>query len=199
MIIPDEYIKKVKSRSTFAYFKGLVARLPLYLKSTFIRRYAITKGATIGKGTVISWNIAKSANSNLIIGEDCAIDAGYIDCRSKVIIGDHVIINKGVEIIRVSHYIDENRTFETRYYPDLHIGDYCWVSSGAKILPQVTAIAKGTICGAFSVIVKNTDENGVYGGNPGKMLKKRTSLHDQVIVASLQGCDLPYYIKARKM
>lgn len=199
MVIPDEYINKIKSRSAFAYFKGLIARLPLYIKSAFIRRYAIYRGASIGKGSVISWHIAKSANSNLIIGEDCAIDADNIDSRSKVVIGNHVIINKGVEIIRVSHYVDDNRTFETRYYPDLYIGDYCWISSGAKILPQVTDIAKGSICGAFAVIVKNTEENGVYGGNPGKMLKKRTSLHDQVIVASLQGCDLPYYIKARKM
>lgn len=199
MQIPNSYITKIKERTLWRYYKGLLARIPKYLRMEFCRKYAIYKGAKVGKGTVISWNIAKIATRNLIIGEDCAIDADYIDCRSKVIIGDHVIINKGVEIIRVSHYIDENRTFETRYYPDLHIGDYCWVSSGAKVLPQVADIAKGTICGAFSVIVKNTEENGVYGGNPGKMLKKRTSLHDQVIVASLQGCDLPYYIKARKM
>lgn len=48
------------------------------------------------------------ANSNLIIGDDCAIDAKSLDLRGKIIIGNHVIINSDVEIIRVSHHIDRS-------------------------------------------------------------------------------------------
>ena len=180
------------------YLLGLVARIPLYVKTTICRKYAIMRGAKIGEGSTISWSLARRCNSNLTIGLDCAVDAAYIDSRAKVTIGNHVIINKDVSIIRLSHFIDDDHKFTARHYPELKIGDYCWLSTGTKILPRVTSIAKGTVCGAYSVIVNNTEEMGVYGGNPAKKLKNHNAIFDELVVCSLQGCDLPFYIKARK-
>ena len=155
------------------------------------------KGAQIGEGTVLSWNVVKMANGNLIVGEDCAIDAEQLDLRAKIIIGNHVIINRGVCILRVSHFINDNHQFTTRLYPELVIEDYCWLATGTKVLPQVTQISKGSCCGAFSVIVKNTEEMGVYGGNPAHLLKKHNTVFDELVVCSLMGADFPYYKAAR--
>lgn len=45
------------------------------------------KGAKIGEGTVLSWNIAKIASSNLVVGDDCIINAKYLDLREKLQFG----------------------------------------------------------------------------------------------------------------
>lgn len=198
MRLPDSYIAKIKGRGCVSYIKGLLVRVPIFLKADFCRRWARMKGATIGEGSVISWKIARICNSNLVVGDDCVIDADHLDLRCKIIIGNHVIINKGVNIIRMSHYIDDNHYFTTRSYPNLIIDNYSWLSTGAKVLPQVTHIAVGTVVGAYSVLVKNTEKMGVYGGNPGKLLKHHSTLHDEILVCSLQGCDLLYYLKAMK-
>lgn len=198
MKLSNSYIMKIKSRGRVPYIKGLLARVPLFLKATFCCKWAMMRGATIGSGSVISWKIARSCNNNLVVGEDSVVDANHLDLRCKIVIGNHVIINKGVSIIRVSHFIDDDHCFTTRPYPDLHIDDYSWLSTGAKVLPQVTHIAEGTVIGAYSVIAKNTEKMGVYGGNPGKLLKYHNSLHDEILVCSLSGYDLLYYIKARK-
>ena len=197
MNIPQSYIQKIRQRSWRQYLKGLFIRLLFYMRSFFCRRWAIMKGAKIGEGTVLSWNIARMASSNLVVGDDCIINARYLDLREKITIRDRVIINRDVEIIRVSHYIDDDHLFTTRPYPELIIEEYSWLSTGVKVLPRVTKISRGTICGAYSVIVKNTEEMGVYGGNPAKLLKTHNTVFDELIVCSLQGCDFPYYRKAR--
>ena len=98
---------------------------------------------------VKTWKLARRANKNLVVGEDCSIETANLDLRfggGKIIIHNHVIINKEVQIIRVSHHIDDNTEFSTRYFPDLHIGSYSWIATGTKILPQVTNIAEGCVC-----------------------------------------------------
>ena len=174
-----------------------MGRFYLNTKNLIRLYYARRKGAVIGKGTWITWHVAKMANENLIIGCDCSIEAKSIDLRGKVIIGDHVIINSGVEIIRVSHHIDSDRTFSYKYYPDLRIDSYSWISTGTKILPGVSKIARGSVCGAYSVMVKDTEEMGVYGGNPAKMLRFHDTVYDDFLVSSFHGTDLSCYLKAR--
>ena len=67
----------------------------------------------------------------------------------------------------------------------LHGGDNC------------NDIAQGSVVGAFSVLSRNTEENGVYMGSPA--IKKRThnTLFDKLVVCSLIGGDLKKYVKAR--
>ena len=73
MNIPNEYIDRVKQRTLFRYYMGGVIRLIKYLKFAMIRQVAIYNGAIIGKNTNLTWKIAKNANKNLIIGDDCVI------------------------------------------------------------------------------------------------------------------------------
>lgn len=200
MNIPNEYIDRVKQRTLFRYYMGGVIRLIKYLKFAMIRQVAIYNGAIIGKNTNLTWKIAKNANKNLIIGDDCVIEAQHFDLRGgRIIIHDHVIINKEVSIIRVSHKIDDDRFFTTRHFPDLQIESYTWLATGCKILPQVTRIEEGCICGAYSVIAKNCESFGVYAGNPAKQIRKHDTPFDQLVVCSLQGGDYNIYIYARNL
>lgn len=195
--LPKHYIDYVNARSRLSYLKGLLGRVYLNTKNEMRKYYARRHGATIGEGTWISWNVAKMANANLVIGRDCAVEAKSIDLRGRVVIGDHVIINSEVEIIRVSHYIDDDHRFSYRFYPDLHIDNYSWIATGTKILPGVTYIARGTVSGAYCVLVRNTEEMGVYGGNPAKLLRRHNTLYDDFIVGSFHGTDLKSYRMAR--
>ena len=198
MYIPDKYKKQVQARSSIRFFLGVLIRVYKYFKFFFVRCIARLKGASIGANSILSLNLALKANKNLVVGEDSIIDTDRIDLRDKVVIGSHCIVNKNVEIIRVSHYIDDNTSFDSRYYGDLIVEDYSWLATGATILPSCCKISKGSVIGACSVLVKNTKEMGVYSGNPATLLKFHNSLHTDRIIVAMQGGDLRYYIKSRK-
>ena len=195
--LPVLYRKGVVNRSFIKFSVGLLARVYLYLKYWIWRSVARIRGAKIGSGSIIEFGLAKKANKNLIIGEDTIVETCKIDLRDKVVIGNHCIINRDVEIIRLSHIIDDSRTFETKRPQPLIISDYCWLATGSKILPSVSMISKGSVIGAYSVLVKDTEDMAVYSGFPAKELRKHSTIFDQLIVVSLKGGDLLYYFKAR--
>lgn len=193
------YNKKINERSIFKYFLGLLSRIRLYLKYGLIRLYARIRGAYIGRNSIITWKLACRANKNLVIGNDCIVESWNIDLRSKVEICDNVIINRDVVIIRVSHYIDNDKSFTTRFYPDLKIEMYCWLCTGCIILPSVNTIAEGSVVGAYSVLTKSTIPMGVYAGNPAILKRLHNTNFEDLVVSSLMGGDLFYYVKAKNL
>ena len=156
-------------------------------------------GAKIGDNTVISYRLACKANSNLSIGNNVVIETDDIDLRAPIVINDNVIINKCVSILRVSHNIDNDTTYSTKYYPTLIIDKYSWLATGCKLLPSVTKLSKCTVCAAYSVLHSNTDEMGVYSGNPAILLKYHNSLFTDMPVPYLKTCDYKLYKMARKV
>lgn len=193
----EEYKNRIRKRSKIRFLVGLIARLRIYLIFAINRRIAVLRGAKIGDSSIIPFALAIRANKNLVIGDDCILETAALDLRSPIVIEDHCIVNKGVQIIRLSHYIDDNDVFKTRYYPKLVIHSYTWLATGCKILPNCNNIAQGSVVGAFSVLSRNTEENGVYMGSPA--IKKRThnTLFDKLVVCSLKGGDFKKYVKAR--
>ena len=193
----EEYKHKIKRRSKIHYIIGLIARIRIYLIFAINRKIAVLRGAKIGDSSIIPFSLAIKANKNLVIGNDCILETSNLDLRSPIVIEDHCIINKDVQIIRLSHHIDDNTLFQTKYYPDLIIHSYTWLATGCKILPNCYNIAKGSVVGAFSVLAQNTEDNGVYIGFPA--IKKRThnTLFDKLVVCSLMGGDLKKYVRAR--
>lgn len=196
MKIPEKYKQHVLNRSLLRKVIGFSIRLFKYIKFSLFRNVARLKGAKIGQRTVLSWSVVRTCNSRLTIGDDCIIHASYIDPRDKVIIGDNVIVNRDVEIIRLSHDIDNNTYHETISFGPLMIDQYSWLATGAKILPQVKHIASGSIIGAFAVLVKDTDEDGVYGGNPARLIRKHACRFEDLVVTSQVGGDFVHYFKS---
>lgn len=188
------YVKRIKSRTFKRFLIGLLARLFLYIKFWVNRQIARYKGAKVGRSSIIPFKLALKANGNLVVGEDVIIESEHLDLRSKIIIQDHCIIGKDVSILRVSHYLD--RAFTTKFYKPLIIESYSWLATGAKVLPSCELISKGTVVGAWSVVVRNTLSSCVYSGFPAIKLKDRTFLFDDLVVVSLKGGDSLSYIKA---
>lgn len=197
--IPMSYINRIQERLFLRYFIGLLIRIKRYVRTWLICEYARSRGAVVGKNSIIPFKLAKKANDNLIIGNDVIIETDDIDLRSKVIISDNVIINRGVTIIRVSHFIDNCLTYDTKYYSDLVIEEYCWLATNSVVLPSVKILKKGTVLGAFSVLSKDSDNMGVYSGNPAVKMREHNSVFSDLVVSSLVGGDLLYYLAARKV
>ena len=120
MRIPQTYIDKINSRSKVRYIVGLFVRFIYYCHYGLIRTVARSRGAKIGRDCIIPIKLAIKANSNLCVGDNTIVETSKLDLRgSKIVICDNVIINKQCEIIRVSHFIDDDNSFSTRYYDDL--------------------------------------------------------------------------------
>ncbi|KQS93229.1 acetyltransferase [Chryseobacterium sp. Leaf394] len=191
------YSEKIKGRSKIKYFLGLLARIVPYVIYSNNRRIARKNGATIGDNVIINKSLAQKANSNLHIGNNTSIQTDKIDTRARVHIGENVIIGQNVEIITVSHNID-SEFWENKYY-GLEIEDYSWIATNAFILPSCRKIEFGTVIAARSVVVSNTMKMAVVSGNPAKEIKKRKTVHSELVVPSLLSGDLQFYLNARKI
>ena len=196
MNLPDNYVSRIKNRSLLRYAAGYIVRLWHYIDYSLRRKVARLGGAKIGKNSIIPWKLAKKANGNLEIGNDVSINSSGFDLRGPIKIMDNVIINRDVEIIRWSHDYTSS-DFKLKKYPQLVIGPYAWLATGCKILPGCSRIARGTVVGAYSVVVKDTEENGVYSGFPAKVLKTKTSVWDKHVIVSMNAGDWQYYRKVR--
>ena len=195
MVIPESYINRVKDRSYIRYMIGYIVRLFYYIKFGVRRKIARMGGAKIGKNSLIPWKLARMANENLEIGDNVSINSSGFDLRGKVTIMDNVIINRDVEIIRWSHEYD-SPDFKLKKYPTLVIEPYTWLATGCKILPSCNRIAYGSVVGAYSIVVKDTENNGVYSGFPAKKIKTKERVWDNLVIVSLNGGDWQFYRKA---
>ncbi len=107
---------------------------------------------------------------NVELNENCKI-------RGNVKIGNDVLIAPGVQLISVNHKFDRmdipiKQQGEVEGY--IVIEDNVWIGTNAIILPNVT-IKKGSIVGAGSIVTKNVEECSIVGGNPAKLIGKRSN------------------------
>lgn len=190
------YTKNIQSRSKLRFIKGLYPRFKKYLINSYVVWLARKNGAIIGECVTMPYKLAKSANSNLTIGNYTSIQSHLIDLRCKVTIGSHVIIGSGVEIITLSHNID-SVDWEHKPY-GIEIDDYCWLATRAFILPSCRQIGYGAVCAAGSVIARNVKPMAIMTGNPGELLRQRKNVHTDLCVESMLGNDFVAYTKAYK-
>jgi acetyltransferase-like isoleucine patch superfamily enzyme len=110
----------------------------------------------------------------------------YHNPDEKLIIGKFVCLAKGVTFILGGehnyHYLTNypfskmllTKQNEATTKGPIIIKDDVWLGVNALILSGVT-IAQGSVIAAGSVVVKNTEPYGIYGGNPAKLIKYRFS------------------------
>lgn len=111
----------------------------------------------------------KDRKSKLVIGNESAITKNHhIDCTNSITIGDFVTIaGYGSQLLTHSINIYSGKQ---ESYP-ISIGDYCFISSGVKILggsnlPSYSVLAAG------AVLVKSySEEWKIYAGVPAKPIK----------------------------
>lgn len=106
---------------------------------------------SIGEGTYFSGPIVIHAKENISIGENCSI-AWFCS-----------IIDSNF------HEIDEGSGILTK---EVIIGNNVWIGNNVTILPG-TIIEDNVIIGAQSIIKGYYKSNGIYAGNPAKLIRER--------------------------
>lgn len=96
--------------------------------------------------------------------------------KSKIKIGNHVMIAHNVLIIGGNHNI--SRTDIPMILQGegkqghITIEDDVWIGAGSIILSGIT-IGKGSVIGAGSVVTKSIPQYSIAAGNPAKVIKSR--------------------------
>ena len=115
----------------------------------------------------------KKRKSELIIGKESAITKSHhIDCTNAVHIGNFVTI-AGYNSQFLTHSIDIYKNRQDSH--PISIGDYCFVSTGVKVLggsslPAYSVLAAGSVLNKYL-----TNEYRLYGGVPAEEKKKLCS------------------------
>lgn len=192
-----DYERRVKDRTWIQYVLGLIVRWKNNVKYAYARKVARRNGATIGEGVVLSLSLARKMNSNVVIGNHVSIHTDdFSSFRWPFIVKDNVIIGSNVRIVMGGHNIDSPDFESYRKNPSgLLLEEYVWLCPNSVILPSVDRISYGTVVGANSVVVKDTEPMSVISGNPAKEIRKRKEVHKNLVVESLLGGDLLEYVR----
>ena|ERR1700691_2750085 len=96
-----------------------------------------------------------------------------VTCYSmaKITIGAYAIVSQGAHLCAGTHDIDDPN-FQLRVEPII-IGQNAWIAAEAFVGPGVT-IGEGAVLGARGVAFKNLDPWTIYGGNPVRVIRKRS-------------------------
>ena len=91
-------------------------------------------------------------------------------------VGDRTLIGTGVYVAsaRAHDFEDANRPIAEQGgdIRQVMIGKDCWIGNAAIVMAD---LADGVVIGAGTVVVKPCQSNGVYVGNPAKLIKSRQS------------------------
>lgn len=127
-------------------------------------------GAKVGKGIIMRPRVRIRFPWNLEMGDNCWIGEGvWISNKGKVTIGSNVAISQESFITTGSH--DIYNSMDVIIKP-IVIHDGVWITSRCIILQGVEIGTNSVICPG-SIVSESLEENGIYGGNPLKLIKYR--------------------------
>ena len=134
------------------------------------------KFLNVGGNKNVYWPVHSTSKvtnpENILAGIDTCpgyMGGCYIQGIGKIYIGDYTQIAPNVIIISANHDLYDSR----KHIPDeVHVGKYCWIGAGAKIMPGV-ALGDFTIVGAGAIVTKSfSNGHCVIAGNPAKLIKE---------------------------
>jgi acetyltransferase-like isoleucine patch superfamily enzyme len=151
----------------------------------------LDRGAlVIGEGTIINSSsryyhlnmfsgckfVANQPGSKIVIGQNCRIHGVCINARSKVEIGNNVLIAANTNIFDSSgHSISVSDPMERIYTRGpssaIRIEDGVWIGANSMIMPGVT-IGSGSVVAAGSVVTKSIPNNVLVAGVPARVINE---------------------------
>ncbi len=121
-------------------------------------------GAKVGKNVLIKPNANIKYPWFLEIGDNVWIgEEVWIDNLGKVKIGNNVCISQGAMLLYGNHNY-KKESFDL-IVGDITLEDGVWVGAKSVVCPGVT-MKSHSILTVGSVLTKDTDEYGIYQGNP---------------------------------
>lgn len=153
-----------------ALFNGIYNFTPLFFLKRMVLRLG---GIRIGKKSYIHSRTRFLGMGKITIGSHTTINPGcYLDNRVGIRIGSNVSIAHDTKIYTLGHDIDDP-DFSVKG-AEVEIGDYACIFAGAMIMPGVK-IGEGAVVYTGSVVTKDVGDYEVAGGNPAKIIRKRSS------------------------
>lgn len=163
--------------------RGLITRLLWYITNAIILdswlvpgssvKRAILRvfGATLGGGVVIKPRVNVKYPWRLSIGNNVWIGEGvWIDNLADVNIESNVCISQGAYLLTGNHdYRDPSFGLVVK---SINVKSGAWVAARAVVGPGVTMGAESVLV-AGSVLFSDTEENGIYRGNPATLVRFR--------------------------
>ncbi|MCT7520531.1 glycosyltransferase [Aliarcobacter cryaerophilus] len=169
-------VKSLRIKNTLRQVKHIIIKsiniiynnIPtFYLKNLLLK----TINIHIGKYSYIHPNVKLYSWSNLIMCSNSVINSNcIIDNRNLIKIGKNVSIAHNTKIYTCGHDI-YSPYFDIKC-KNVTIEDYVCIFSNSIIMPGVV-LKKGSVILPGSIITKDTQEYGIYGGNPAKLIGYR--------------------------
>lgn len=116
---------------------------------------------------------AREEDSEISIGNNVAISNSFsIECYSKVVIEDNVLIGDSCSIMdNDGHDLEvAARNMGIPKFKEVRIGKNVFLGSNVIILKGVT-IGENSVIGSGSVVTKSIPENVIAAGNPAKVIR----------------------------
>lgn len=174
-----DHIKSIFGAIIYIFTNYIVAYIPCW----HIRKlFYIILGMKIGKGSrlnmkVIVWYPWKiSMGSHTVVNEYTLLDG-----RGGLSIGDSCSLSMWSVVYTASHY--SNSDCFQYYTKRTEIGDCCWICARSIILPG-SKLQDRTIITAGSIYKGESEEAGVYCGNPAVLIRKRELQENYIMYGS---------------
>ncbi len=135
---------------------------------------------------------------NINLGERFYANTGFIVLdQCEVNIGKNVFMGPRVSLFCATHPIDAFvRSLYVESGKPITIGDDVWVGGHTVINPGVT-VGSNIIIGSGSVVTKDLESNGIYAGNPAKLIRRITEEDKQYWLSQLEEFEKDMDVKLR--
>jgi len=120
--------------------------------------------------------------SNLVLGEHACVGPRVtVYNMAKITLNERALVSQGAHLCAGTHDI-EDKHFQLKTRP-ITLGSRAWIAAEAFVGPGVS-IGDGAVLGARGCTFRDLEPWTVYAGNPARVLRPRTPVHDTSKAAS---------------
>lgn len=135
------------------------------------RGYIVKLFVKAGKGLEIGARVKFLYTAGITLGNYVYIAGGcWVSGRGGLVIEDEVVIGPYSIIVTSNHtFVNGSARFAPATYAPVLIGKGSWLASHV-VITSGTKIGKGNLIAANSVVTKDTSDDVIIGGIPGKVI-----------------------------
>lgn len=168
----------VKARYKFNFGNNTQIGINCFIDALSNEGIKFGNNVSVGKNTCIECTGSlKELGRGLSVGSNTGLGSqGFFGCAGGIKIGSNTIMGNYVS------FHSENHNYQDLTLPirvqgvnrkGIKVGDNCWIGAKATILDGVT-IENGCIIAAGALVIAGIYEaDGIYGGIPAKLIKRR--------------------------
>jgi len=146
-----------------------------------IKRFLLNMcdGIIVGSGSKIVTPVHIPQMSILEIGNNCWIGRDFtFEGNGIVRIGNNCDLGPNVICVTGSHKIGSTlRRAGEGYNSMITVGNGTWICANSMLLPDAS-VGNGCIIGAGGIVTKKLPDNGMFVGQPVKLLRKLTDYEE---------------------